>query len=119
MDGLDAGSALLEAQPSFPIFLMSGYSKDGVAASRHMSRFSGYLAKPFGLSVIRTALQQLQNQVNPNLVQGSRLRGGPSSQTAPARVPQSTCLSRVWVGRGGDDLGRCLVGELLEVGHEH
>lgn len=57
MDGLDAGSALLEAQPSFPIFLMSGYSKDGVAASRHMSRFFGYLAKPFGLSVIRTALQ--------------------------------------------------------------
>lgn len=65
MDGLDTGLALLEVQPSFPIFLMSGYSKDGVPASRHMFRISGYLAKPFGLSVIRTALQQLQSQVNP------------------------------------------------------
>lgn len=69
MNGLEAGLALLDVQPSLPILLMSGYSKENVASSDHMSRFAGYLAKPFGLGDLRTALERQQSLLDPKLVQ--------------------------------------------------
>ncbi len=69
MNGLDAGLALLEVQPSLPILLMSGYNQEAVAASHHMSQFAGYLAKPFGLRDVRAALKSLQSPLDPTLIQ--------------------------------------------------
>ena len=62
MGGLETGKALMDLSPDIPVFLMSGYSEDGIQADPLSEGFAGFIPKPFSIDDLRRTLQTLRQE---------------------------------------------------------
>lgn len=58
--GMKTGEELLEVVPDLPIFLMSGYSEEGIPEPEAMG-FKGFLPKPFNVGDLRRMLETVKS----------------------------------------------------------
>ena len=59
MSGVDTGRVLKQINPDIKIFLSSGYPLDSLTEKTAISRYEGFLEKPFGIEALNESLKEV------------------------------------------------------------